>query len=118
VKRIAGALLLSSLLVAGCGGGSKGPSGPSAYSLASQACQTSGQAAADLAARAAALDPNPTYAQLAADEKAVADSTALQQGDTTDDQDLTGVTAEQPASARVTADCASLARAIIPGSNQ
>jgi hypothetical protein len=84
--------------------------------LASRACQTSGQAAADLAAQAAALDPK--YAQLAADEKAVADNLALQRSDTTDEQNLAGVSAGQAASAQVTAECARLARAIIPGSDQ
>jgi hypothetical protein len=120
VKKIAAALLLSSLVVAGCGGGSSGPSGPSAYTLASRACQTSGQAAADLAAQAAALDPK--YAQLAADEKAVAASIGAQQGDGSDDDNLGGVTGElgtgTGSSAQVLADCANMARSLIPGSNQ
>ncbi|HVW82080.1 MAG TPA: hypothetical protein VHB69_14205, partial [Mycobacteriales bacterium] len=66
MKRIAGVLVGSSfLLVAGCGGGSSGGSGPSAYNFAFQACQTNGAAAASLAARAAKLDPR--YQQLATD---------------------------------------------------
>jgi hypothetical protein len=114
VKRIAAALLLSSLVVAGCSSGSK-PTGTSAYTLASRACQTSGQAAADLAAQAAALDAK--YAQLAADEKAVASAQAAQQSGT-DEQDLSGLTSGQAASAAVIADCANMARALIPGSGQ
>ena len=117
VKKIAAALLLSSLVVAGCGGGSSGSSGPSAYTLASRACQTSGQAAADLAAQAAALDPK--YAQLAADEKAVAANIASQQAGGTEDQDLGGITGQlgtgPGSSAQVLADCATMARSLIPG---
>jgi hypothetical protein len=112
VKKVVAALLLSSFVVAGCGGGSDGPMGPNPYLLANRACQTSGQAAADLAAQAAAIDPR--YAKLAADEKAVADSQTAQRSGT-DDQNLAGLTAGQGASAQVLADCASLARSIIPG---
>ncbi|HVT64868.1 MAG TPA: hypothetical protein VHD81_06930 [Mycobacteriales bacterium] len=114
MKRIGAALLMSSLVVAGCSSGSK-PTGTSAYTLASRACQTSGQAAADLAAQAAAIDSK--YAQLAADEKAVASSQAAQQSGS-EDQDLSGLTTGQAASAQVLADCANMARALIPGSNQ
>jgi hypothetical protein len=114
VKRIAAGLLLSSLVVAGCSSGSK-PTGTSAYTLASRACQTSGQAAADLAAQAAALDSK--YAQLAADEKAVATSQAAQRSGS-DEQDLSGLSSGQAASAAVIADCANMARSLIPGSNQ
>jgi hypothetical protein len=112
VKKIVAGLLLSSFVVAGCGGGSDGPTGPNPYLLANRACQTLGQAAADLAAQAAAIDPR--YAKLAADEKAVADSQTAQRSGT-DDQNLAGLTAGQGASAQVLADCASLARSIIPG---
>ena len=119
VKKIAASVLLSSLVVAGCGGGSDGSTGPSAYSLASRACQTSGQAAADLATQAAALDPR--YAQLANDEKAVAANIGAQQSAGSDEDDLAGVTGQlgtgSGSSAQVLADCANMARSLIPGSN-
>jgi hypothetical protein len=117
VKRIAAVVVLSSLALAGCGGGSSGSTGPSAYSLANRACQSSGPTAAQLAQQAAALDPR--YAQLAADEQALAANIAAQRAGTTDDQDITGIAGEQGtgtgSSAQVLADCANLARSLIPG---
>jgi hypothetical protein len=105
-------------LVAGCGGGSSGSHGTSAYSLAQQACQTSGQTAADLATQAASLDPR--YAQLAADERALAANIGEQQPTSTagDEGNLQGVTGEQgtgPGSSyQVLKDCADLAKSLIP----
>ena len=120
VKRLAAALILSSLVVAGCGSGSKGPTGPSAYQLASEACQGTGPAAAALAAQAARLDPN--YTQLATDEQALQANIAAQQQGTSDEEDLTGVGGEvgngTGSSAQVLADCAHLARSVIPGQQQ
>jgi hypothetical protein len=107
VKRTVAALFVSSLLLAGCSTGSE-DEGPSAYNFAYQACQTNGSRAASLAARAAKLDPK--YQQLANDTAAAAaDLQSANSGS------ITGLSGLNGTSAQVTADCAQLAKSIIPG---
>jgi hypothetical protein len=107
------------VVAAGCGGGSH-PDGAGA--LAARACQTHGADAASLADQAATKDP--TFATLAADERAAAAAQSQQQGvlsdgDAGDDSSTAALVGSQSlgttAGQRVLNDCVALGLTVLPG---